>query len=146
MPYEFPNALPCMLCEYVAGRLPAWLLDEGPHTVALLNVRQRSRGALLVAPRRHVNLLTELDANETDDIFRQVQRASRAVQRAFSPDGLHAFCNAGRLAGQSEAHVHFQIIPRYQGIEYSFARSASYDLVPRVEREALASLIRGHYD
>jgi histidine triad (HIT) family protein len=142
MAYETPSPFPCAFCEYIAGRLPCQPVDANEHAVAFINLRQRSHGSILVASRRHASVLTALDAEEALHVMALVQRMSRAVVRAFNPDGLHVFCNAGRLAGQSEAHVHFQVIPRYEGQDYSFAASATYPVLSLQKRQEIADAIR----
>lgn len=144
-PYQFPSAFPCFFCEYMAGRLPWYPLEEGEHACTFLNIRQRSRGALLVAPRRHVQALSMLTEEEMAGMMECVQRAGAALTRALQPDGLHLFCNAGRIAGQSEGHVHFQVIPRYAGVAYDFRASAVYAPAPREQAREITDLIRGCY-
>lgn len=144
-PYRFPASFPCFFCEYMAGRLPWHPLEEIDDACAFLNIRQRSRGAILVAPRRHVNTLAALTDAEMVAVFECVQRAGAALTRALDPDGLHVFCNAGRIAGQSEGHVHFQVIPRYEGTPYSFSAGADFPPAPAAEARELTGLIQACY-
>jgi diadenosine tetraphosphate (Ap4A) HIT family hydrolase len=110
--------------------------------VALLNVRQRSKGAVLVAPRRHACRLADLEATEVQKIGDLIRRVAAAVTTAFDPDGMHVWCGGGILAGQSEPHVHFQVVPRYAGIDYSFATSHALSRTAREERREVARQIR----
>jgi diadenosine tetraphosphate (Ap4A) HIT family hydrolase len=144
-PYQFPSSFPCFLCEYMSGRLPWYPLEEGAHACTFLNIRQRSRGALLVAPRRHVQALSMLTDEEVAEVMAYVQRAGAAVTRALQPDGLHVFCNVGRIAGQSEGHVHFQVIPRYDGVAYDFRASAVYEPATREQAQEITGLVRDCY-
>jgi len=145
-PYQFPSAFPCFFCEYIAGRLPWYPLEENEHACTFLNIRQRSRGALLVAPRRHVQALSMLSEAEMVGMMECVQRAGAAITRALEPDGLHLFCNAGRIAGQSEGHVHFQVIPRYDGVAYDFRASAVYPPATQAQAREITDRVRACYD
>lgn len=142
MPFSYPDVDPCPFCVYLSGAV-AWepVLLTG-RVAAFVNNRQRSRGALLVAPRRHIQRLADLDADEVDETLRVVRAVSAAVTRAFQPDGLHVWCGGGVLAGQSEPHVHFQVMPRYADVEYTFATSHDLDLTDRAERVETATQLR----
>jgi len=140
---SFPAPFPCWFCEYAAGRLPWNPVATSALAVAFVNPRQRSRGALLVAPRRHTQTISRMTAAEMQAVAHLVQEASRALTAALDPDGLHVFCNAGQQAGQSEEHVHFQIIPRYAGLAYDFAASARHEPMLARERRELAEAVRG---
>jgi diadenosine tetraphosphate (Ap4A) HIT family hydrolase len=141
MPFEIPAVDPCSLCAYIWGRAPWEPLAVDEHAATFMNVRQRSIGSVLVAPVRHVSTLAELAAVEVAAMGRHVRHAALGVTKTFDPDGLHVWCGGGVLAGQSEPHVHFQVVPRYAGAEYSFAPSNELARSSRAERLELASRI-----
>jgi len=132
----------CSFCEYISGRLPWHPVIEWGSAVAFLNVRQRSRGALLIAPRRHVQTLADLSEGEACEIFHLIGKITQLMMRKLSPDGLHTWCNSGVAAGQSEPHMHFQIVARYDGVPYSFESSDSLDMTPRTQLVTLAAMLR----
>lgn len=142
IPFTYPAVEPCSFCTYFTGTVAWEPLIAGPRVVALLNVRQRSTGAVLVAPRRHLGRLADLDSLEVRDIGEVVRRVATALTLAFNPDGLHVWCGGGVLAGQSEPHAHFQVVPRYDGLDYSFASSHALSRTDRQERRQVAQQIR----
>jgi histidine triad (HIT) family protein len=120
----------CAFCEYISGRVlwfPVWEHRSG---VVFLNLRQRSEGALLVAPRRHVTKLTDLTKDEFLEILVLTRKASVLVMRTYAPDALHTWCNLGEASGQSEAHAHFQVVPRYASRPYTFEGSGNLSNTP----------------
>ncbi len=46
----------------------------------------------------------------------RVQRVAKAVDKALKPDGIVVTQFNGAPAGQTIFHVHFHIIPRYEGV------------------------------
>ncbi len=48
------------------------------------------------------------------------QRVARAVKKAFDPPGVMIAQLNGRGAGQSVFHIHFHVVPRYEGIDLRF--------------------------
>jgi histidine triad (HIT) family protein len=45
-----------------------------------------------------------------------VQRVARAIRSALNPDGLIVTQFNGAAAGQTVFHLHFHIIPRWNGV------------------------------
>jgi diadenosine tetraphosphate (Ap4A) HIT family hydrolase len=104
----------CLACDVVAGRiLPpggiihddgTWVLTHSIGPVVL-------RGWLILEPRRHVEHLAELSEDEAATLGPLIARASTALMRALEPERVYA-CSFGELV----RHVHWYLIPRYQGM------------------------------
>jgi histidine triad (HIT) family protein len=134
----------CIFCEYIAGRLPWYPVRECDLGVVFLNLRQRSEGALLVAPRRHAGWITDLTMPELRELLSLTRDASALLFRAFVPDGLHTWCNSGEASGQSEPHFHFQIVPRYSGRPYSFDSSRALSNTPNAVLSETLGRLKAH--
>lgn len=92
------------------------LLYRDHSVVVLLNRFPYANGHLLIAPTSHVSCITELTADDNCALMNMVQQASAILKEIFSPDGLNIGCNIGACAGAGIAdHLHFHIIPRWQG-------------------------------
>lgn len=52
-----------------------------------------------------------------------------AVKAAFEPEGINIVQNNGEVAGQEVFHLHFHVIPRYDGseIDLDYNRSKLQD-------------------
>lgn len=134
----------CIFCEYVAGRLPFYPVWSSELGVVFLNLRQRSEGAVLVAPRRHAGSLTDLTVREIHELLAMTRDVTKLLGRAFAPDGLHTWCNVGAVSGQSEPHVHFQIVPRYTGRPYTFDSSRALLNTPNTVLAATLGKLLAH--
>jgi histidine triad (HIT) family protein len=143
MPYALPENPFCCFCECISERLPYFPLLETGNAVVFLNPRQRSEGSLLVAPRRHVSTLVELTEKEMSDVLLLTRRTGEILLTKLQPDGLHTWCNCGVAAGQSEAHVHFQVVPRYKDVPYTFASSNELPFTLAHTLSALANKLTG---
>lgn len=144
MTIKFVPDLPCQLCEYVAGRLPCEVLYDGPEVFVLLNATVRSRGAVVIFPKRHVRSFIWTTDSETAELNRVIRDFSSAILQSYRPEALHSWCSTGSAAGQTEAHMHFQLAPRYAAAVYSFARSGKLNFAHMdVRREAAHRLLNG---
>jgi len=92
------------------------ILYRGERIVVMMNRYPYSNGHLLVAPWKHVSGLDGLADEELLDLIRTVQRSVEALQGCMAPDGFNVGLNLGTVAGAGvEAHVHFHIVPRWNG-------------------------------
>ena len=142
MSYEKSEQFPCFLCEFVAGRIPRAILFETDLAVAVMSPHQRSEGAVLVMPRRHAMSCSQLTKEEAAAVMSLLCKSAKAVCKTYKPDGLHTFCNAGKKAGQSVPHMHFQIQTRYYNRSYAFGSSRNLPIIHIEKLLANAKKIR----
>jgi diadenosine tetraphosphate (Ap4A) HIT family hydrolase len=72
-------------------------------------------GHLLVIPKRHINTIIDLTTNERKDIFNLIDLAIYAIDVFMNPKGYNIGCSVGRIAGESINHLHFHVLPRFEG-------------------------------
>jgi ATP adenylyltransferase len=72
-------------------------------------------GHTLVIPRRHVADIFELTAGELRDVLRLLSLARQRIAADFPVAGFNVGVNIGDAAGQTIAHAHIHLIPRYPG-------------------------------
>jgi diadenosine tetraphosphate (Ap4A) HIT family hydrolase len=99
----------CELCT------PADLVAENELAYARYDSNSLSRGHVIVVPRRHVADFFDMTAAEQAALLSLLEEARKIIQEKHSPDGYNIGANVGVAAGQSRMHVHFHLIPRYQG-------------------------------
>ena len=116
---ELPTRDPCDLCEGMAGREERWaVVDEGEHTLTVVNPWQFEVGQCCVITRRHVATLLDLSVHECREIMVSAKRVAEALVRAFRPLGILTFQNNGVYSGQETPHFHFHVVPRQKGSDW----------------------------
>jgi ATP adenylyltransferase len=84
--------------------------------IVCLNRYPFAAGHLLVAPRRHVPDIFELDESEYASLMRILRETAARLQRAVTSQGLNLGFNLGAAAGAGVAeHVHGHVVPRWSG-------------------------------
>jgi diadenosine tetraphosphate (Ap4A) HIT family hydrolase len=101
-------------CPFCAPQQPRVLFSDEV-AFAYRDGHPVSPGHTLIIPRRHVGSWFELTLDERDAMLRLLDAARDAVVAEFHPDGFNLGINDGPAAGQTVAHVHLHVIPRYQG-------------------------------
>ena len=110
------SAESCVFCRILAGEASASLVLHGHLVVAFLDIRPANPGHTLVAPRRHVQSLTDLSTAELSEMASAGQRIASALKRESVPcDGITWSLADGASAGQDVFHIHLHVIPRFPG-------------------------------
>jgi histidine triad (HIT) family protein len=103
----------CVFCQIVAGELPAFVVLDDDEAMAFLDVRPVFHGHVLVVPKVHVELLTDLPVDQIGPLFERVQRIAAAVPAAMGAQGT--FVANNNKVSQSVPHLHVHVVPRTKG-------------------------------
>lgn len=74
-----------------------------------------TEGHSLVIPRRHIASLFDLSEHELAAVWVLVAEVRKMLRAKFDPDAFNIGINDGTAAGQTVAHAHVHVIPRYTG-------------------------------
>jgi len=107
----------CIFCLASDGKgADNLVLGVGELTLVMMNKYPYNNGHLLVAPRRHVPGLDQLDDQEMADLLATVRLSVEALRQVMNPEGFNVGLNLGRVAGAGiEEHMHFHVVPRWGG-------------------------------
>src|SRR6188472_1519269 len=100
----------CVFCDVVSGERSSDVVLSDDVALAFLDHRPVFKGHVLVAPRRHVVTLADLDPSDVGPFFLRVQRLAIAVQAAMTADG--SFVAMNNVVSQSVTHLHVHVVPR----------------------------------
>ena len=105
-----------IFAQIIRGDLPCYKLYEDDDVLAFLDLFPQSRGHTLVIPKQAAarNLL-EIDADNLCKVTLATQKVARAVAEELEPAGIQIAQFNGAPAGQTVFHIHFHIVPRYEG-------------------------------
>jgi len=120
--------------------MPAARVFEDEHVLAFMDVFPQGRGHTLVIPKHSAarNLLDE-EPLVLSNLILGVQRVARAVRAALKPDALTVMQFNGAVSGQTVFHLHFHIIPRWDGVPLAATPAAAW--ADPAELKALAEQI-----
>jgi histidine triad (HIT) family protein len=106
-----------IFAKILRGEAPAARVFEDEHCLAFMDVFPQGRGHTLVIPKHsHARNLLEEEPQVLEKLILGVQRVTRAVRAALEPDGIVVTQFNGSPAGQTIYHLHFHIIPRWEGV------------------------------
>jgi len=112
MAYDSNN----IFARILRGEIPCVKLYEDAKTLAFMDVMPEAEGHVLVVPKEGAQDILDLSAEGLAAMMATTQKIAKAVDRALSPDGILLKQYNRAAAGQSIFHVHFHIVPRWEGV------------------------------
>jgi ATP adenylyltransferase len=93
----------------------ALIIHRSRHCYLVLNRYPYNPGHLLAVPFRNVVQIEDLRPAERTDLMNIIVVGKKLLQAALKPDGFNIGLNLGSSSGGSIAHLHFHIVPRWNG-------------------------------
>jgi histidine triad (HIT) family protein len=105
-----------IFAKILRGEIPCHKVYEDDNTLAFMDVMPQADGHVLVVPKAPSRNLLDADPQTLAAAIQVVQRVAKAVQKAFKADGIMLVQYNEAPAGQTVFHLHFHIIPRFEGV------------------------------
>ena len=108
----------CVFCAALAtgDDRRALILKRGRLAFLILNAYPYASGHLMAVVTRHVGTIEAATAEELAEAMSLIQAATRALGKAYHPDGFNVGLNQGRVAGAGVlGHLHLHLVPRWNG-------------------------------
>ncbi len=133
-----------LFAKILRGEIAAVRVFEDEVALAFMDIFPQSRGHVLVVPKEVTarNFL-ELPAEKIGPYLERVQLVARAVTKALNPDGVTVTQFNGATAGQTIFHLHFHIIPRYEGVKlagHGHSNKADMGELQKIAKQVAAAL------
>ncbi|MEA2434411.1 MAG: adenylyltransferase [Actinomycetota bacterium] len=134
----------CIFCAALEGKGDPDLthvLYTGERVFALLNAFPYNTGHLMIAPKRHVGDVSDLDVDERHDLFDLTTRSIEVIRETLEPHGFNTGMNLGRVAGAGiPGHVHMHVVPRWGGDTNFMPIVGETKVLPEMLAETAAKL------
>ena len=110
--YDSENIFAKILCN----EIPSIRLYEDEETLSFMDIMPRSDGHCLVIPKTPCRNLLDASSKQLESTIHTTQKLSCAVMKAFDAQGVTVQQFNEGAGGQEVFHLHFHILPRYEGI------------------------------
>lgn len=101
----------CPFCDLPQKQI----LFKNKLAIAFYDKYPVQKGHLLIVARRHFASYFDATEQELLAIHQLIQEGKTYLDEEYSPDGYNIGVNVGEYGGQTVMHLHFHLIPRYQG-------------------------------
>lgn len=127
--------------KIINREIPATIVYEDEDTLAFMDIGPIIKGHTLVIPKTCYDPVTETPDEVLAKLIGVAKRIAAAQMKGLGADGVNIIQNNGVAAGQVVPHLHFHVIPRFEGDGHHWNWNAkSYDSPD--EMEELAERIR----
>lgn len=109
-----PNPIGRHQCPF-CNLPPLRIVAENELAVVVKDGFPVSPGHMLIIPRRHVASFFQITEAERASMLRLLDEAKASLDTEFGSDAYNIGINDGSAAGQTVAHLHIHLIPRYAG-------------------------------
>lgn len=106
-----------IFAKILRGELPAHKVYEDDVALALMDIMPRAEGHVLVIPKTAARGLLDVDPAALAELIKRVQHVAKAAKTAMGADGLTLLQFNESAGGQVIFHLHFHILPRWEGVE-----------------------------
>ncbi|MGH3832445.1 MAG: HIT family protein [Pseudonocardiaceae bacterium] len=126
----------CEFCAVLRGEQKVTLIHESDRLISFLDHRPLFHGHVLLVPKIHVLLMSELPEDRVQEFFTEAQRLECAVETGLEADGSMILIN--NVVSQSVPHLHLHVIPRRKkdGLRFWLGPRHPYDSEHPAERYA----------
>lgn len=105
-----------IFAKILRGEIPCEKLFEDEAALAFMDVMPQGDGHVLVIPKTPARNILDVDAEALAALILRVQKLALAVKKAFDADGVTINQFNEPAGGQSVYHLHFHVIPRFEGV------------------------------
>ena len=106
-----------VFAKILRGEIPSFKVFEDETALAFMDAMPQSDGHTLVIPKVAARNFFDIEPEALAALIKTTQRIAKAVQQAFAPDGMRIIQFNEPAAGQTVFHIHFHIVPCYEGRE-----------------------------
>ncbi|MCB8820152.1 HIT family protein [Microvirga rosea] len=105
-----------IFAKILSGSLPCHKVLETDQALAFMDIMPRGNGHVLVIPKTKARNLLDAEAADLAELIKVVQVVARAAKTALNADGVTVQQFNEGAGGQVVFHLHFHVIPRFEGI------------------------------
>ena len=128
-----------IFAKIIRGEMPAFKVFEDERGLAFMDAMPMSEGHTLVVPKAPARNFFDIEPAVLGELIKATQHVARGVQQAFNPGGMRIIQFNEAVAGQTVFHIHFHIIPCYEGVPL---RSHNRDWADKAVLEQHAQRVR----
>ena len=105
-----------IFARVIRGEVPSAKILEDQAVLAIMDAFPQARGhALVIHKTSRARNLLDAEPQTLTELITAVQKVTRAIRSALNPDGIAVSQFNGAPAGQTIFHLHFHILPRWDG-------------------------------
>lgn len=135
----------CEFCKIVSGEYRSSKIYEDDDVLAFMDIQPVNDGHILIIPKKHVELIADLDDETSSKMFIVTNKINKALRKSnLKLEGINYFLADGEAGGQEVFHTHLHIYPRFRGDGFGMVYNENYRKVlpKRAELDSIADTVK----
>jgi histidine triad (HIT) family protein len=129
-----------VFAKILRGEIPCHKVYEDDMALAFMDIMPRIEGHVLVIPKSPARTLFDIDPKELGELIQRVQKVARAAKDGLGAEGVSVMQFNESAGGQVIFHLHFHILPRWEGVELRPAHNGRME-EPKILEENRAKIV-----
>lgn len=105
----------CLFCKITRQEIPSALIYQDETVFAFLDIKPVAPGHLLIVPKQHSEGFHDADPAVLAKLLPMIQTLAAKLVTATNAEGYNLIQNNKPAAGQVIPHLHYHLIPRFEG-------------------------------
>jgi len=105
----------CLFCNIIKGLIPCNKVYEDSSIIGFLDINPANLGHVLIVPKKHYRNIYDTDNEVLKSMIIASKKVSKALKVGLGAEGINIISNNEEVAGQLVFHIHFHLIPRFEG-------------------------------
>lgn len=105
-----------IFAKILRGELPCEKVYEDDHVLAFMDIMPRADGHVLVIPKAKARNILDIAPDDLKNLIAGAQKVAKAVKAGMAAEGLTVQQFSEQAGGQIVFHIHFHILPRWEGV------------------------------
>jgi histidine triad (HIT) family protein len=105
-----------IFAKIIRGEIPCEKVFEDDEVLAFMDVMPQAEGHVLAIPKKGLRNILDTPPEVLTALILRVQKLARAVKAGMGAEGITLNQFNEPAGGQSVYHIHFHIIPRWEGV------------------------------
>ena len=106
-----------IFAKILRGEMPCFKVYEDEHTLAFMDIMPRTDGHTLIIPKAPSRTMLDAQPEDLQHALVTCQKIAQAARQGFKADGILLQQSSESAAGQVIFHLHFHIMPRWDGVD-----------------------------
>jgi histidine triad (HIT) family protein len=131
-----------IFAKILRGELPCEKVYEDDHVLAFMDIMPRADGHVLVIPKAKARNVLDITPDDLKNLIAGAQKVAKAVKAGMKAEGLTIQQFSEQAGGQIVFHIHFHILPRWDGVAL---RPHTGAMAPAEDLKKFAAQIRAAF-
>jgi histidine triad (HIT) family protein len=133
----------CIFCKIVNNELPSKKIYEDENFLVILDIAYVNKGHALIIPKIHSETILDTDEKVLEKVGYIFKIIGNALMKATNCGGFNIIQNNFKVANQIVPHLHFHIIPRFEGDnlpmweQHQYKEQEADEILEKIKKEII---------